>query len=287
MVHLTGVRRRCYSLGVLIEEMPLYATIRRVDNELIERGLSGTGRLSAEQLFPVDQIHYHGTAAVQRAVDVLPVGRSSRLVEIGSGLGGPARYMAHVAGGDVTAIELQPALHERALTLTRRCGLDARVHHVLGDALTCPLAESAFDAAVSWLAIHHIPGRSGLLQRIATALRPRGRLYVEDLYVRTTPDADAAAALEQLLYGVTMTGLADYERELAAAGFVDILIEDMSDDWGRFCASRAASWHADRERQTRVHGDEIFTQLDAFFAGVARLFASGAVGGARIIATRA
>lgn len=266
--------------------MPLYATARRIDNELIEHGLAGSAPLAPEQLFPLDQIHYHGTAAVQRAAGILGLAADERVLDVGAGLGGPARYLAHVAGVLVTAVELQSAMHERGSALTRRCGLDSRVDHVLGDILACPLPAASFDAVVSWLAIHHVRERRRLFERIHAALRPGGRVYVEDLFTRAPFAAEELDQVDRLLYGVTMTSLDDYRRDLEANGFVAVALEDVSEDWGAFCAGRAAAWASSRERQLRVHGADIVESLDRFFSGVSRLFDGGHLGGVRLTARK-
>ena len=75
--------------------------------------------LTPDQLFPFDQFHYHGIDAVRAAAGIVGLGRTSRVLEVGSGLGGPARYLAHTVGCHVTALELQEELHDLARTLTR------------------------------------------------------------------------------------------------------------------------------------------------------------------------
>src|SRR5688572_29279556 len=162
--------------------MPLYSTIERIRNEL--RELVPGAALTPEQLYPFDQIHYRGTDAVRDAAAALALGPAHRVLDIGAGIGGPARFLAHTTGCQVDALELQPEMHALGEELTARCGLDGRVRHVQGDALTHSLEDAAYDAAVSWLAIHHIPERPRLLRRIAAALRPGGRLYIEDLCQR-------------------------------------------------------------------------------------------------------
>jgi sarcosine/dimethylglycine N-methyltransferase len=269
---------------ISISAMPLYATIGRVRNELNELGQPET--LRPEHLYSFDQIHYRGTDAVRDAAETLGVSASHHLLDIGSGIGGPARFLADTTGCRVLALELQADMHALGEALTSRCRLADRVAHVCGDALTYPLAADTFDAAVSWLAIHHIPQRPRLLRRICASLRPGGCLYVEDLYERAPfTDADRPD-VEQMLYGVTMTSTGVYERDLAVAGFADTDVTDVSDEWGAFCDRRAASWRADVARHTRVHGEEIVTTLDRFFATVARLFASGRLGGLRIVARK-
>ena len=268
-----------------IAAMPLYSTIERIRNEL--RALGDPATVTPEQLYAFDQIHYRGTDAVRDAARVLALGSGDRVLDVGAGIGGPARFLAHTTGCHVTALELQEQMHVLGEDLTRRAGLTDVVTHVHADALTHPLPEAAFDAVVSWLAVHHIPQRPVLLQRLAATLRPGGRLYIEDLCERQPFTADDRPDIERTLYGVTMTPAADYVADVEAAGFVDVEIVDMHGVWSAFCAERAASWRAAAERHRRVHGDAIVATLDRFFSTVQRLFESGRLGGVRIVATRA
>ena len=223
---------------------------------------------------------------MRAAAGIIGLGRDSRVLEVGSGLGGPARYLAHTVGCHVTALELQEELHDLASALTRRSGLEARVSHLRGDALTCHLPDGGFDAAVSWLAIHHIRARGRLTARLAAAIRPGGRIYIEDFVVRAPFSARDADDVRKTLYGETMTSQDDYVADLAKAGFVDIDTTDMTPSWAIFCQARATAFSSSRDRQERVHGPAIAARLDTFFATVQRLFAGGSLGGARIAARR-
>jgi cyclopropane fatty-acyl-phospholipid synthase-like methyltransferase len=270
--------------GRQIRSMPLYVDLQRIDNELSALGIGPDQPLTADQLYPYDQLHYHGTDAVRAAAGAIGLGRSMRVLEIGSGLGGPARYLAQTIGCHVTALELQPGLHDLAASLTGRCGLEGRVEHVRGDALTAPLPDAAFDAVVSWLAIHHIPRRPWLMQRLARALRSSGRLYIEDLVQRAPFSPDDAAAVRRTLYGETVTSAESFAADVAAAGFLDLDVVDMTPSWAPFCRARADAFTASRERHVRVHGEETTARLEGFFHTVARLFASGSLGGIRLTA---
>jgi cyclopropane fatty-acyl-phospholipid synthase-like methyltransferase len=272
--------------GRRITSMPLYMDIHRINNELAELGITPDQPLTPEQLFPFDQFHYLGTDAVRAAAGLIGLGRASRVLEVGSGLGGPARYLAHTVGCHVTALELQQELHTLASTLTRRCGLESRVTHLRGDALAYPFAENSFDAVVSWLAIHHIRARPRLLARLAATLRPGGRMYIEDLVVRAPFSPGDADVVRQVLYGETVTSVDDYVADVIKAGFVDVDTTDMTPAWAVFCQARAAAFSASRDRQEHIHGPEIAARLDRFFSTVHRLFASGSLGGVRIAARR-
>ena len=157
-----------------IESVPLYTNLDRITKGLAALGLGPTDPIRPEQLFPFDQWHYHGTDAIRTAAERLGIASASQVLDIGSGVDGPARFLAHTTGCDVTALELQPKLHAIGVDLTQRCGLDERVTHLCGDALNHPLPDGTFDAAVSWLAIHHIPN---------------GRAFALDLLGRYGPEA--------------------------------------------------------------------------------------------------
>lgn len=267
--------------------MPLYVNLHRVYNELAEAGVAAGAPLTPEQLFPFDQIHYHGTDAVKHAAEKLQLTPESRVLDIGSGLGGPARFLAHTVGCHVTALDIQDGMHTIASDLTRRAGLAEKVTHVLGDALSYPFPDAGFDAVVSWLAIHQIPDRPRLLERLRQALRPGGWLYVEDLYARAPFRGDEVADVKQVLYGVTMTGVEEYEREVNGAGLTVVEMSEMSEPWGAFCAERAAAWKAAADRHVRVHGIETYATLEGFFTAVQRLFERGSLGGLRLLAQAA
>ena len=138
-----------------IAAMPLYTNLDRVARGLSALGIGPKDPIPPERLFALDQWHYHGTEAVRAAAERLGLGSSSRVLDVGSGVGGPARYLAYHFGCHVTALELQPALHAIAVDLTQRSGLDKRVTHICADALTYAFQDAAFDAVVSLLAFLH------------------------------------------------------------------------------------------------------------------------------------
>ena len=268
-----------------ISSMPLYTHLERVEKALAALGIGRDDAIRPEQLFAIDQWHYHGTDAIRAAADVLRLGPASRVLDIGSGIGGPARYLAHITGCHVTALELQPELHEIGVDLTRRSGLAAQVTHLCGDALTYPLPLAGFDAFVSWLAILHISDRPRLFARLARALRARGQCYVEDLCQRAPFASRDLADLRGIVYGITVTSPEDYAADLRSAGFAEVATTDLTSDWAPYAAERLSTWRQNRAAYAGVHGEGAYLAHEKFYAVIAQLYDSGSLGGIRLVAS--
>ena len=176
-----------------MKSMKLYVHVERIYNELRELGLDKAGQLSVDALTPFDQYHYLGTEAVDEAARSLQVTPDSRVLEIGSGIGGPARYLAARTGCSVVALELQLDLHETGRSLTARCGLEDRVRHVAGDVLAAALDGGGFDGIMSFLVFLHIPDRKRLFDICHAALKPGHAMYIEDFVLNGRAVGRAAA----------------------------------------------------------------------------------------------
>src|SRR5580658_1193916 len=269
---------------VAIESIPLYTHLDRINSALAALGIGAGDPIRPEQLFALDQWHYHGTDAIRAAAERLGLGPASRVLEIGSGIGGPARYLAHTTGCHVTALELQPKVHALAAELTQRCGLAGQVLHLCGDALVWPMEDAGFDAVVSWLAVLHIPERRRLYARLARALRPGGWCYVEDLCARAPFATADLRDLREVVFGVSVTGIEEHAGDLHAAGFVDVVTADETADWAPYTRARLAAWQANHASYAAAHGEGAYAAQELFYAVIARLFESGSMGGVRLVA---
>jgi sterol 24-C-methyltransferase/phosphoethanolamine N-methyltransferase len=267
-----------------LSTMPLYTNLDRIARGLAAQGVGAGDPIRPEQLFALDQWHYHGTDAIAAAARALGLGSRSRVLDIGAGVGGPARYLAHTTGCHVTALEVQPELHAIGVDLTRRSGLADRVTHVCGDALVEPLPDTGFDAAVSFLAIVHVPDRPLLFERLARALRPDGGCYIEDLCRRAPFEPCDREDVRRIVYAKSLTSQADYAHDLRAAGFADVTVTDLTPDWGPFAAERLAAWRQNHAAYADVHGEGAYQAQELFYTVIARLYDSGSLGGVRLVA---
>jgi sarcosine/dimethylglycine N-methyltransferase len=269
-----------------IKSMKLYTHVERIENELTELGHVPEDDLTVDELNAFDQLHYHGTEALDHALQIIAAEPGHHWLEIGSGIGGPARYLAQHGKLQMAALELQPDQNELAAQLTRRCNMTSQVDHLCGDFLNYDFAGQSFDAIVSWLALYHIPERSLLLERCHALLKPRGYFYTEDLCSLATMDNVQLADLERDLYAITLPRIEQYRCDLEEAGFEVKHCHDVSADWAEFTRVRLGAYRAERARHQRVHGAVTVQALDDFYSAVDHHFGSGKLGGLRLCARR-
>ncbi|MBX2869190.1 MAG: class I SAM-dependent methyltransferase [Acidiferrobacterales bacterium] len=269
-----------------IKSMKLYTHIERIHNELAELGKSTSDPLNADEISGFDQLHYHGTKAVDEAMAMMSTDQHTRVLEIGSGFGGPARHIASSSGAHVTALELQPDQNALAAELTERCGLSNLVEHVCGDFLTYPWDAQQFDTIVSWLAIFHISDRHELLQ-ISSMLLPQGGLFfTEDMYCRAAMSDAEARELKEGMYTGYMPDLETYKKDFVDAGFEILRCDEMSNDWTEFTTDRLIDYRNGKERHVRVHDESTYLAMEEFYDLVNRHFRSGKLGGVRLMARK-
>lgn len=267
-----------------IKTMKLYHQVERVFNELSALGIGPDDPIDVEQLVSFDQYHYFGTAAVDEGIRRLGIVENMSVLEVGGGIGGPSRHIAHHARCQITALELQPDLNEIAEVLTDRCGLSTQVTHVCGDILAGAPQTDHYDALVSWLTFLHIPDRSNLYARCFDALKPGAGIYVEDFF-----DRDSLTEAERQVLAVDVASdftptFEAYRSGFRSAGFVDVELIDMSESWSEYSAERVKGYRGNWERNVALHGAELVEGLDHFFSAVDELFKGGNFGGLRLVA---
>ncbi|MDD2927804.1 MAG: methyltransferase domain-containing protein [Candidatus Omnitrophica bacterium] len=269
-----------------IKRMKLYCHPERIYNELDATGYKEGIPLKAADLSSFDQYHYLGTDTIDEAIGSLKIDSGKKIIEIGSGIGGPARYLAEKTGCQVTALELQPDLNQIASSLTERCNLSGSVNHLCGDILKFPEKDGNFDAAVSWLAFLHIPDRAALLKKCCNILKPGGKIFIEDFCKRGEFDRQELRILSEDVQCPYLPTAGEYRNQLIENGFTKIELTDKTACWNSFVKERMGKFIENRDRHARIHGIEITEEIEDFYKKIAQLFHNGNLGGLRIIAQK-
>ena len=152
--------------------------------DAILAALQGTGKdpdtLTVEDLAPFDQFHGGGLAATRRLARLGELSPGMRVLDVGGGLGGPARTLATECGCRVTVMDLAESYVEAGQRITSLLGLDDRVDFHVGDALALPFADGAFDAVWTQNSGMNIADKAGLYAGFHRVIGTGGRLVTQE-----------------------------------------------------------------------------------------------------------
>lgn len=139
------------------------------------------GNLKPEDLVAIDEFHVRGRKATIEFARDVGFEKDMQVLDVGSGIGGAARYIAHEFGCDVTGLDLSAEYCRVAASLTRRLGLKSQVTFQQGNATAMPFPDRSFDIVWTQHAAMNIPDKAGLYHEIRRVLRPGGRLAFYDV----------------------------------------------------------------------------------------------------------
>ncbi len=152
--------------------------------------------LTVAQLAPLDQFHTRGILATAELASAAGLDPSTRVLDLGCGIGGPARYLAATFGCKVTGVDLSPGFIDAATYLTARCGLSDRVTFQVGDALHLPFEDAAFDTVFLQHVAMNVEDRAALYAEVRRVLTIGGRFVTYDVVLRGLWRDDTQTALD-------------------------------------------------------------------------------------------
>ncbi len=148
-------------------------------------GLSAAGydidSLDPTALSGADEFHLGGRLATLALLDSVRINAPGSVLDVGCGIGGPARTIANELGATTLGIDLTPSFVEAATELTARVGLDDRVSFDVGDALALDLPKEQFDLVTLLHVGMNIADKPRLFTELARVLRPGGQVLVYDI----------------------------------------------------------------------------------------------------------
>jgi len=201
--------------------------------------------LDAAELSPVDEFHTGWAPQTVEMAKTLGLAPGVAVLDVGSGIGGPARYFARAYGADVTGVDLTPAFVELATELTARTGLADRVRFVEGSALELPFEDGRFDLATMNHVGMNIADKATVFAEVRRVLRPGGRFVVYDLMRVAEGELPMPMPWADTSETSFVETPARYRALLADAGFT----VTGERDWTEFVLAVAAEMRARIERE--------------------------------------
>jgi len=137
--------------------------------------------LTPEQLRALDQFHTRGLAATAELAVLAGITADMSVLDVGSGVGGPARLLAATYGCRVTGVDLSEAFVDAARYLTERTGQSGQVSFETASALDLPFDDGHFDVALLQHVAMNIADRARLYREIRRILKSGGRFATFDV----------------------------------------------------------------------------------------------------------
>ena len=192
----------------------------------IQRGIESLGKttnsITVDDLAPVDEFHIGGRQASEDFLSQLDLTPEKKVLDVGCGLGGAARFVASRYGCHVTGVDLTPEYIETAKAVCGWVGLDSRISLHQGSALALPFADSAFDRAYMLHVGMNIDDKVKLCLEVGRVLRPNSLFGIYD--VMRTGDGELTYPVHwaETAASSAVAAPAQYREALEKAGFMVI-----------------------------------------------------------------
>jgi SAM-dependent methyltransferase len=182
--------------------------------------------VTVEQLAPVDHFHARGRQATVELADVLPIRAGHHIVDIGCGIGGPARYLAKRFGCRVSGVDITAPFVEAANKLTALLKMEGLVDVKLGDGQELPFAGGVFDGGSSQHVTMNIADRARFFSEAYRVLRPGAFFSLTEHGLGPHGNPLYPVPWSEDGSGSHLVTPEETVRYLNGAGFVDVKVED-------------------------------------------------------------
>lgn len=231
-----------------------YSEVHRIDspaNRRLRTDIWAEGQDIGQQSFAT--LSYFDDIADRLGIDA-----TTRVLDLGSGTGGPAIYIAERTGCRMTGLEVNRVGIEVAERLVAAADMTDRVDFVQADGMSMPFEDGAFDVVICMNVMNVFADKVALLREVRRVLRPGGTFTFLSGTFAWGPGDDAARERIETGYAIPQytDSLAGYKAKLIEAGFaVDEVVEYIS-DFGRQMRRWRDGWTAHRDILAAEQGAE-------------------------------
>jgi sarcosine/dimethylglycine N-methyltransferase len=229
--------------------------------------------LTPQQLAALDQFHTRGLAATAQLAELVGITADMSVLDVGSGVGGPARYLAATYGCRVAGVDLSEPFVDAARYLTERTGQSGQVSFQTASALELPFEEGRFDAVLLQHVAMNIADRSRLYREVRRVLKPGGRFATFDVVLLNGEPLYPLPWARTPATSFLLT--AEGTREaVEATGFRTLVWQDDTEAAKGWSVQLRASWPPPTPNLGLVMGPEIAE----FTANLGRNYMEGRLG---------
>jgi len=199
-------------------------------------------KAKVEDLHAIDMLHMGGLAATDSLSEMAGVVEGKRVLDVGCGVGGPARRMATKYGVSVWGVELSERLYQTAMQFTELVGLEGRVQFKQGSALALPFDDGEFDVVVIQHVAMQIAEKDQLFGELVRVLNTDGCLAMHEIFAGDggPPQYPLAWATEASMS--SLESLEDCSVRLTRLGLQVGQFADLSEEGRRYHEGNVRSW---------------------------------------------
>ncbi len=234
----------------------------------IHSALSKAGKemseLTMTDLASLDELHIGGKSATQALASKAGLPAGSLVMDVGSGLGGPARTIATEFKLNVIGLDITEAFCRVARLLTKSVSISGTANFLNGDALRMPFKQGIFDGIWSQHCSMNIPDKARLYSEYHRVLKKGGRLLIHDVIAGSQSPISYPVpwAPDQTLS--FLVSESEMKNQINSAGFSEIFWQDISQNALDWFEKQKANRSKDNQpilNQKMVYGDNLLTMV--------------------------
>lgn len=244
---------------------------------------NATGVAVMQSMYSLDYLSIGGTSSTDDLAAAAGATAHHRVLDIGCGVGGPALRLAEAFGCRVTGVDLLESNIEVATASAQRRGLASLAIFTPANATQLPYADNSFDMVWGQDAWCHVPDKTSLVAECFRVLAPKGTVAFTDWLAgeeASSPAGEKALAAAVSRYACTAE---EYERLLDDAGFIDVEVVDVSDDFTSRYRQVCAGLETRRAELIEQFGERVFGIVAGTNGTILEGFESGAIAGGQFI----
>jgi SAM-dependent methyltransferase len=206
--------------------------------EVLAAAGKDTSNTSIDELTPLDQWHMMRDIPTRRLAERAKISSHQRVLDVGCGMGGPARFLAGTYGCTVTGVDITTPYLETAALLTELTNLTDRVSFQHADATALPFADGTFDLVWTQHAAQSIPDKAAFFAELRRVLKRDGTAVIHDLYRGAAGEVHFPAfwgRSDSISFLITDT---EMRSLLETSGFAVLEWDDTTDEVLAFNADR-------------------------------------------------
>lgn len=215
----------------------------------------------ADDFAHFDGMHFCGLNYLAEFIDSINTGSTMKLLSLASGCGSEARFVAQRYSVDMVSCDFVQGLCEVSTRINALCGLSECLKVYQADVRYCPLEEwgcvANCDAVYCIQSFLHIPDKPLVLENCNKAIKPGGKLYIEDLTTQFDLPVNEAEQheLDHLRFCSRPTQ-PEYTALLETAGFTVDDYTFRTEEWSRYGIARAEKYLGMKEQIIADLGQE-------------------------------